>query len=96
MAIYSVQSIKDLNNIIIPHFKKYPLLTQKRADFELFKQIIELMNHQEHLNKDGLQKIVNIVAALNWGLSGKLKEAFPNSFSMPRPCVEFTEIPDSY
>jgi hypothetical protein len=29
-VIYSVQSIKDLNNIIIPHFIKYPLLTQKK------------------------------------------------------------------
>lgn len=30
---YSVNSIKELNNIIIPHFEKYPLLTQKRSDF---------------------------------------------------------------
>jgi len=35
-AIYSVQSIKDLNNIIIPHFIKYPLLTQKKVDFDFF------------------------------------------------------------
>jgi hypothetical protein len=26
----------DLINVIIPHFMKYPLLTQKRADFELY------------------------------------------------------------
>ena len=35
-AIYSVQSLKDLTNIIIPHFKQYALLTQKRTDFEFF------------------------------------------------------------
>ena len=32
---YSVRSLKDLG-IIIKHFKKYQLHTQKRADFELF------------------------------------------------------------
>jgi hypothetical protein len=28
-GIYSVQSLKDLTEIIIPHFNKYPLITQK-------------------------------------------------------------------
>jgi hypothetical protein len=28
---YSVKSIKEINNVIIPHFDNYPLLTQKRA-----------------------------------------------------------------
>jgi len=35
-GIYSVQSLKDLTEVIIPHFIKYPLLTQKQADFCLF------------------------------------------------------------
>lgn len=33
---YEVRSIKELTKVIIPHFDKYPLLTKKRADFELF------------------------------------------------------------
>jgi hypothetical protein len=36
-VIYLVQSFKDLTSVIIPHFTKYPLLTQKKADFLLFK-----------------------------------------------------------
>jgi hypothetical protein len=39
---YSIDSIKDLI-ILINHLDKYPLLTQKLADFILFKQIIELI-----------------------------------------------------
>lgn len=35
-AVNSVGSIKDINNIIIPHFIKYPLITEKQKDFELF------------------------------------------------------------
>ena len=36
MVNYSVDSNKDLTNLI-NHFEKYPLLTQKAADFILFK-----------------------------------------------------------
>ena len=38
---YYVNSVKDLTNIIIPFFNKYPLVTQKRADYLLFKQALE-------------------------------------------------------
>jgi len=33
---YEVQTFKELE-VIISHFDKYPLITQKRTDFELFK-----------------------------------------------------------
>ena len=42
-GIYSVQSIKDLLDVIIPHFNKYPLITQKQADFILFSSIVHLI-----------------------------------------------------
>lgn len=35
---YSVNSIKDFNKVIIPHFMQYPLVT-KKPDFELFKLV---------------------------------------------------------
>jgi LAGLIDADG DNA endonuclease family protein len=35
---FVVSSLADLTKI--PHFLEYPLLTQKRADFLLFKSII--------------------------------------------------------
>jgi LAGLIDADG endonuclease len=63
LAFYSVSSVKDLVNIIIPHFLNYPLLTQKGADFTLFKQIVELMDNRAHLTIEGFNKIINIKAA---------------------------------
>lgn len=42
-----MNSKEDLINVIIPHFSNYPLLTQKRADFELLKLVLELMNKKE-------------------------------------------------
>ena len=44
-----------------------------------------MMQRGEHLTIEGLQKIINIRASINKGLSPLLKEAFPNSVAIPRP-----------
>lgn len=76
---YRVTSIKDLTQLIIPHFDKYSLLTQKKSDFILFKQVVDLMNLKEHLTQKGLYQIVAIKASMNSGLSEELKGAFLGS-----------------
>lgn len=91
---YRVTSLQDLVNIIIPHFDKYSLLTQKRADFELFKQIVYLMDSDEHLTLSGLQKIVNLRASINLGLSPLLKTAFPGTILIKRPLIPDQKIMD--
>ena len=76
------------------HFplEKYPLLTQKQADFTIFKEVINLMNKGEHLTKDGLDKIINIKASINKGLSEQLKEQFTNVVLVQRPKVEISPL----
>lgn len=76
-AIYSVQSLKSLSEIVIPHFKEYPLLTQKRADFILFSEVVELMVKGKHLDYESLIQILSIKASMNKGLSNYLKTQFP-------------------
>lgn len=56
-VVYSVSSLEELTNIIIPHFNKYPLITQKRSDLELFKLAIEIMNNKEHNDIEGIKKV---------------------------------------
>jgi LAGLIDADG endonuclease len=80
---YSTASLKDLSSIVIPHFKKYPLLSKKGADFLFFvftrmvkdqrEQIFELMNKGAHLTINGLQQVINIRASMNIGLSENIK-----------------------
>lgn len=77
-VVYKVHSLSDITNIIIPHFEKYPLISQKYGDFIIFQNIIKLMNKKEHLNKKGLINIVSLKASLNKGLSHNLKICFPN------------------
>jgi len=37
---YRVASLKDLTQGVLPHLDKYPLITQKLADYLLFKQAL--------------------------------------------------------
>jgi hypothetical protein len=34
---------------VIDHLNRYPLITQKRADYELFKKVVEMISRKEHL-----------------------------------------------
>lgn len=95
-VIYTVQSIKDLANVIIPQFDKYPLLTpkqQKQADFILFKQIISLMVQRKHFTAENLRKIIALKASKFKGLNGKIQQEFPNLIASPRPEVLSSLIP---
>jgi LAGLIDADG endonuclease. len=55
----------DLNNVIVPHFIKYPLITEKQKDFEFFRLALDLINKKEHLNIDGMKKIISIRGSMN-------------------------------
>lgn len=59
-----VSSFKDQSRLI-DYFDKYPLVTQKLADYFLFKQAFELIKNKEHLTMEGLKKIVAIKASIN-------------------------------
>lgn len=47
---------------IIIHFEEYLLLTQKRADYDLFKKVVFMLDNKEHLTQKGLREIVMIRA----------------------------------
>ena len=92
-AIYSVQSYKDIINVIIPHFDKYPLLTQKRAYYILFKQQnIYLINQGKHLTDEGLAEIISIKASMNKGLNENLKQEFNKVIPIQRPEVKLNNL----
>ncbi len=79
---YWVGSIKDLE-IIVQHFDSYTLITKKWEDYQLFKQVFELIKCKEHLTHKGLKKIVSIKAVFNKGLSDHLKMVFPPEDNIP-------------
>lgn len=90
---YSISSNKELNKLIT-HFENYPLLTQKAADFLLFKEAVVLMNNKAHLTIEGLKKIINIKASVNLGLKDFLKSEFKEYTPVKRPVISTENIPD--
>ena len=76
-AELQVNSFKDMA-AVINFFDKYPLITQKWTDYLLFRKAYELILNKEHLTIKGLISLGEIKSLINKGLSGQLKEAFPN------------------
>lgn len=79
LRIFSVNDLLQVFN----HFDQFPLVTQKQADYELFKLAFNLILNKEHLTREGLAKIVAIKTYLNKGLSDDLKSTFSSIASRP-------------
>nr|ATI20529.1 hypothetical protein [Juglanconis juglandina] len=92
-VLLRVSDIKELE-VIIDHFKKYPLVSAKYADFLLFEQCFNIIKKKEHLTEDGFKRILELRVSLNKGLSPELKESFPYINSVARPVYKFNGIPN--
>ena len=84
--MFQITKLGDLV-FIVDHFKLYPLITQKYADFLLFKKAFGIINDKKHLTIEGLHELISIRASLNKGLTERLKLAFPNIKPVVRPEV---------
>nr|YP_009741025.1 LAGLIDADG endonuclease [Fusarium pseudograminearum]YP_010390907.1 LAGLIDADG endonuclease [Fusarium louisianense]YP_010391118.1 LAGLIDADG endonuclease [Fusarium ussurianum]YP_010391175.1 LAGLIDADG endonuclease [Fusarium vorosii]AYN73101.1 LAGLIDADG endonuclease [Fusarium graminearum]QID42285.1 LAGLIDADG endonuclease [Fusarium culmorum]UPX01858.1 LAGLIDADG endonuclease [Fusarium gerlachii]DAC73461.1 TPA_asm: LAGLIDADG endonuclease [Fusarium graminearum CS3005]QID41609.1 LAGLIDADG endonucle len=93
-SIYMVQSLRDID-VIINHFEKYPLLTKKLEDFQLFSQIVTLIHKKEHLTITGWHKIISLRASMNKGLSTFMKTTFPDIIPATRPSRSDEELINS-
>lgn len=63
---YTVSALRDIVNTVIPFFTKYPLQSaSKRASFDLFCQIAELVKEQRHLTAEGLEEIRMLKSRMN-------------------------------
>jgi len=55
---FRVSTLKDLVNVILPHFDKYILISKKRIHYLLFKQIVLLMLNEGHHTLKGRPNFV--------------------------------------
>ena len=96
-AIFRVDNIQELE-VIISHFNKYPLISEKLSDFLIFKKCYSLILKKKHLTLDGLEQILSLRYNMNKGLKNRseFKEAFPNIVPIDRPQYEFKGIPDPF
>ena len=62
---FRVRGLENLNKII-EFFKIYKFQTlTKQKSFEVFSEIIKMMNNKEHLSNDGRIKIANLISTVN-------------------------------
>ena len=62
---FEVRSVPELANRVLPHFKRHPLRSGKRRDYERFAAIVQSMHEGAHLTEAGFMKIVKLAEELN-------------------------------
>ena len=62
---WEVRSLGLILERVVPHFRGWPLLSAKQADFASFASICERMDRKEHRTNEGLIEIVRIAAGMN-------------------------------
>lgn len=92
---YTVTKNRDIAKII-EHFDKYRLITQKLANYILFKQAFEIISRKDHLTVEGFKKLVAIRASINLGITDDLKASFPDVVPAKRPMIKDQEIISPY
>lgn len=63
--VYRVRNIEHLDKIIVPFFMKHNLKTKKNINFKKFRKVLLLMQSNEHLTLDGIEKIRSIKNQMN-------------------------------
>ena len=62
---YESRSLECISKRVIPFFSQYPLHSQKRKDFLIFKYICSRMETKQHLHPAGLRSILERCQHLN-------------------------------
>ncbi len=66
VLVYAITARRSLWEKVVPFFERYVVpFSCKRATFERFREILEMMNRKEHLTPAGLVGIVEKAYALN-------------------------------
>jgi len=75
-AQYSICSVKDIRNKVIPLFEYFHLMSSKRQNYEDFLRVISIIESNQHLTSEGLEVIRNIAKAMNTGRTQQDKVSY--------------------
>ena len=71
---YEVNNFTSIQNNVIPFFDRFRFLSaKKKRDFAKFKQIANLIADGAHLNRKGIERILEIRKQMNDGGAGRRK-----------------------
>jgi hypothetical protein len=72
---FSVRSLRDLVDTVVPFFEAHPLRTAKRDEFASFAIVVRLMSQRVHLTVDGLSDIARIAETMNFRKRSRFLES---------------------
>lgn len=72
---YETRDISELMRNILPHFKKFPLRSEKAKDFDIFCTICGYIAKTKHLNSKYLKEIIHLAYQMNRSGKRKYQEA---------------------
>jgi hypothetical protein len=87
LSVYRVTNVNYINDVIIPHFTKYPLITKKGVDFLLWSKVVKMILNKKHLTNEGFLTILSYYAAINRGVSKKVLNYYPNIIPSDKPII---------
>jgi len=93
VARFTIVSLKDIINFVLPHFDNFPLQSVKKLDFDLWRACVIIMSNKGHLTLEGIKEIFSLKAALNYGLSDALKSVFSASEGHFPPVIKPSYTP---
>jgi len=64
---FEILDFEKIINRVIPFFLKFHLRSEKQNDFDIFRQVAELMKKSEHLTVYGIEKILKLRSPMNYG-----------------------------
>lgn len=64
---FVVTKFDDINKLIIPFFKEYPILGSKSLDFDHFVKVAELIQNKASLSKEWIEQVKQIKSGMNKG-----------------------------
>ncbi len=71
---YEVNNFTAIQENVIPFFKRFGFLSaKKKRDFAKFVQIADLIADKQHLEEDGIKRILEIRKTMNDGGAGRRK-----------------------
>ena len=71
---FEVNNFTAITQNVIPFFNHFGFLSaKKKRDFSKFKEISRIISEKDHLNKDGIIKILSIRKQMNDGGAGRRK-----------------------
>src|SRR5947208_3670907 len=55
---YEIRNVRELVEVVLPHFRAYPLQSSKQKDVEWFGRICELVFQDQHHALEGFETII--------------------------------------